>query len=49
MTSLVTKITPTSGRSRWYPAGKMRPMVLLWALGIPLPIVLIIFLIRGCG
>ena len=30
-------------------AGKMRPMVLLWALGVPLPIVLIIFMVRGCS
>jgi hypothetical protein len=29
-------------------SGKVRPMVLLWALGIPLPIVLIIALMRGC-
>jgi len=30
-------------------AGKVRPMVLLWALGVPLPIVLIILLVRGCS
>jgi len=29
-------------------SGKIRPMVLLWAIGIPLPIVLIIMLVRGC-
>ena len=29
-------------------AGKIKPMVLLWAIGIPLPIVLIIALARGC-
>lgn len=29
-------------------AGKIKPMVLLWAIGIPLPIVLIIALVRGC-
>jgi len=29
-------------------AGKMRPAVLLWALGIPLPIVLLVLLFRGC-
>ena len=29
--------------------GRIRPLVLLWALGVPLPIVLIIFLIRGCS
>lgn len=28
--------------------GRVRPMMLLWALGIPLPIVLVIMLIRGC-
>lgn len=29
-------------------AGKVKPMVLLWALGIPLPIVAIIFLAKSC-
>jgi hypothetical protein len=37
------KTPPESHRS-----GKIRPMILLWALGIPLPIVLIIALMRGC-
>ena len=29
-------------------SGRVKPMILLWALGIPLPIILIIFLLRGC-
>jgi hypothetical protein len=29
-------------------SGRVKPMVLLWALGVPLPIVLLIFLLRGC-
>ncbi|MCR4292158.1 MAG: hypothetical protein NUV76_04685 [Candidatus Kuenenia sp.] len=29
--------------------GKVRWMILLWALGIPIPIILIIFLLRGCA
>lgn len=29
-------------------AGKMRPMILLWALGIPIPIILLLLLFRGC-
>jgi hypothetical protein len=29
-------------------AGKVRPMILLWALGVPIPIILIILLVRGC-
>ncbi|MFO0745430.1 MAG: hypothetical protein U1F43_07125 [Myxococcota bacterium] len=29
-------------------SGKVKPMVLLWALGVPIPIVLIIMLVRGC-
>ena len=29
-------------------AGKIRPMILMWALGVPIPIIIIIFLIRGC-
>lgn len=24
------------------------PLILLWLLGVPLPIIIIIFLIRGC-
>lgn len=32
---------------RWR-AGKMRPKILLWALGVPIPIIIVIFLIRGC-
>ena len=35
-------------RRRWSRSGKMRPMILLWALGVPIPIILIIFLVRGC-
>lgn len=36
-------------RTRW-PArdGKIRPAVLLWALGVPIPLVLIFLLIRSC-
>lgn len=35
--------TPTSE------SGKVRPAVLLWALGVPIPIVLLILLFsRGC-
>jgi hypothetical protein len=36
-------------RDSWYQSGKVRPMILLWALGIPLPIILIIWLLRGCS
>lgn len=28
--------------------GKMRPAILLWALGVPIPFVLLFLLIRGC-
>lgn len=33
-----------------YPSrpGKVRPMILLWALGIPIPVILVIVLVRGC-
>ena len=39
---------PTDRPSKWMRAGKMRPAVLLWALGVPIPLILIFFLIRGC-
>jgi hypothetical protein len=29
--------------------GKIRPAVLLWALGVPIPFVLIFLVIRGCA
>ncbi|MDZ4828597.1 MAG: hypothetical protein SGJ09_00175 [Phycisphaerae bacterium] len=30
---------------RW---GKVRPAILLWALGIPIPLILLFLLVRGC-
>jgi hypothetical protein len=30
-------------------AGKVRPMILLWALGVPIPIILLILMFRGCA
>jgi len=30
-------------------SGKVKPMILLWALGIPLPIILIIWMVKGCA
>jgi hypothetical protein len=30
-------------------AGRVRPMILLWALGVPIPLILLILLIRGCA
>jgi len=29
-------------------AGKVRSSILLWALGVPIPIILLIALFRGC-
>jgi hypothetical protein len=29
-------------------SGKVRPMILLWALGVPIPLILLILLVRGC-
>ena len=43
--------TPTheASPSRWAArAGKVRPMILLWALGVPIPLIILFFLIRGC-
>jgi hypothetical protein len=28
--------------------GKVRPGILLWALGVPIPLLLLIYLLRGC-
>jgi hypothetical protein len=30
-------------------SGRVHPMILLWALGIPLPIIVLILLFRGCA
>lgn len=30
-------------------SGKVRPALLLWALGVPIPLVLLFLLIRGCA
>jgi hypothetical protein len=30
------------------PYGKIRPIILLWALGIPIPVLLLILLFTGC-
>jgi hypothetical protein len=30
-------------------AGKVRPALLLWALGLPIPLVLLFVLLRGCA
>lgn len=29
-------------------AGKARTAILLWLLGIPIPVIILIFLIKGC-
>ena len=42
-------VTPALLRNPAREAGKVRPMILLWALGVPIPIILVIALVRGCG
>lgn len=39
-------VTPAQGR--WARAGKVRTAILLWALGVPIPLVLLFVAIRGC-
>jgi hypothetical protein len=29
-------------------SGKVRSAILLWALGVPIPVLLLIYLLRGC-
>ena len=29
-------------------SGRVKPAILLWALGVPLPLILLYLLIRGC-
>jgi hypothetical protein len=41
---------PTLSKAhRLYQAGKVRTGILLWALGIPLPLILLFLLFRGCA
>jgi hypothetical protein len=35
--------------AKWSRSGKMRPMILLWALGVPVPLIILFLLIRGCA
>ena len=35
-------------RTPLFRAAKVRPVILAWALGVPIPIILIVLLIRGC-
>ncbi len=37
--------TPTLFASRW---GKARTAILLWLLGIPIPIIIVIFVLKSC-
>jgi len=39
---------PAAPDAHRHDAGKVRPMVLLWALGVPIPLLIVIFVIRGC-
>jgi hypothetical protein len=38
-----------SGLMTWARPGKMRPAILLWALGVPIPLIILFLLIRGCA
>ena len=38
----------TEGVSYRARAGKARTGILLWLLGVPIPIIILIFLVRGC-
>jgi hypothetical protein len=40
--------TPSLPNSRLVRSGKVRVGILLWALGVPIPLILLFFLIRGC-
>ena len=42
---LVSQIEKFTASSR---AGKVRTGILLWALGVPIPLVLLFLLVRGC-
>lgn len=47
--SIQTEPEPSSSQQHpHFREGKVRTAVLLWALGVPLPLVLIFLLIRGC-
>lgn len=39
---------PSRTSPKWVRAGKIRGGILLWALGVPIPLILLFLLIRGC-
>lgn len=41
-------ITNPSGAKTPARSGKISTAIILWILGIPIPIILLIFLIKGC-
>lgn len=45
----VARSTGVFGALRATRSGKVRPTILLWALGVPIPLLVIFFLIRGCS
>lgn len=40
--------TGSPSTMKWARAGKLRTGCLLWLLGVPIPLILLIFLIKGC-
>lgn len=45
MNNATTTLRRSTTPPRW---GKIRTGILLWALGVPIPLILLFFLIRGC-
>lgn len=43
-----TEITPFA-HSQWVRSGKVSMGILMWALGVPIPLILIFMLVRGCS
>ena len=41
-------LSPRAPERRLSQSGKVRPAVLLWALGVPIPLILLVLLLRSC-
>lgn len=42
-------VSPVAQGGLGWRAGKVKWAILMWLLGIPLPIILIVLLVRGCA
>ena len=45
---VATDVNPHRKQTRYSRPGKIKGALLLWLLGVPIPLILLFFLIKGC-